>query len=231
MKWPTTDTTWTRSIQFWRARGKALGSTQRLPCGEPSPAVSMANATCGGTTSYAGDQAWDEAFLRVECYLRAHHLDSRMQLNALATRVVTEARALAAERPLEEPVELAMHVLHLRLGAWFVGAFNEGDWADERFRARGRLALAMTKMSVHWVPYFLAEESVPSDITSALKECMLQPGPEVRFSNMPPAPLEFPFADGEKPAWQTFNERPLLKGIATWLVIIGLFGVAWIKTR
>jgi hypothetical protein len=226
MKWPTKDSTWTRRIQFWRARGRALARSQ--PSRGAAPSL-VAGSTPGGTTSPAVDQAWDEAFLRVESYLRAHHLKSRVQLNALAMRVVTEARALAVDRPLEEPVELAMHVLHLQLGTWFVRAFNEGDWADERFRARGRLALVMTNMSNDWPQHFLVAEGVPSDITSELKECMLQPGPEVRFSNMPPAPLEFPFADGANPAWQTFSQGPFVKGIATWVLIIGLLGVAWVQ--
>lgn len=220
-----------RRIQFWRARGRALSHPRVSRTGDPALSVSMTNATQRDAALVSGDPAWDEAFLRVESYLRAHHLESRLQLNALTTRIVNEARALAAERPLENPVELAMHVLHLRLGAWFVRAFNEGDWADERFRARGRLALAMTSMGTRWPQHFLADDGVPGAITSTLKESTLQPGPEVRFSNMPPAPLEFPFGDDEKPAWQTFSRWPFLRGLATWLAIIALLAFAWIKTR
>ena len=234
MRWPAKDSTWTRRIQFWRARGKALARSSRQRGGDPRPMVPLASQSApppAATSLTPVDQAWDEAFVRVESYLRAHHLSSRIQLNALANQILTEARVLAAERPHEEPVELAMHVLQLKLGAWFVRAFNEGDWADERFRARGRLALVLTGMSTQWPGHFLANEEMPNAITAALKNSVLQPGPEIRFSNMPPAPLEFPFDDAEKPAWRTFNEWPFLKGLATWVFIISLLGVAWMKTR
>ncbi|MBC8010917.1 MAG: hypothetical protein H7067_12570, partial [Burkholderiales bacterium] len=54
---------------------------------------------------------WDEAFLRVESYLRAHQIESRLVLNRLAMEIVRAARAAAevpanAEAARRDPVAL-----------------------------------------------------------------------------------------------------------------------------
>lgn len=175
--------------------------------------------------------AWDEAFVRVESYLRAHHLESRVLLNRLANEIIDEARVLAAQEPGENPVVLAMEIAHARIASWFVRLFREGDWCDERFRARGRLALVMADMPGRWSQHFLSDEEVPRDFVEAMTSSTLQPGPELRFSNMPPAPLEFAFDDAEEQLRKTFNGRTFLRAAASWLVIAGLLGAAWMTTH
>src|SRR5436190_1545812 len=102
--------------------------------------------------------AWDEAFLRVESYLRAHQIESRVLLNQRTTEILAAARALAARHPEEAPVTLAIQVAHARIGEWLVHSLGEGDWADERFRARGRLALLMAEVPRKYPERFLARE-------------------------------------------------------------------------
>src|SRR5688572_9771073 len=112
--------------------------------------------------------AWDDAFLRVESYLRAHQIESRVILNHLTTDILTAARALAVEHPEEAPVTLAINVTHARIGQWMVDALGEGDWADERFRARGRLALLMAEIPQRCPEKFLSLEELPSEIRAQL---------------------------------------------------------------
>src|ERR1700712_5750223 len=90
----------------------------------------------GNSTPAPAGPAWDEAFLRVESYLRAHHLESRVLLNQITTDIIQEAHQRALAHPEEEPVVAAMHTTHARIGAWFARAGNAADWSDERVRAR-----------------------------------------------------------------------------------------------
>src|SRR5688572_19828617 len=138
---------------------------------------------------------WDEAFLRVESYLRAHQIESRVLLNHLTTDILTAARDLATEHPHEPPVTLAMHVAHARIGEWLVHALGEGDWADERFRARGRLALVMAEIPGRCPEKFLSAEELPPETRAQLVEARLYPGPELRLASMPPSLLEFPLGE------------------------------------
>jgi hypothetical protein len=173
------------------------------------------------------DPAWDEAFVRVESYLRAHHVESRILLNQLAAEIITEARGRAPSGSTDEPVTVAMAVTHARIGAWFARAAPNSDWTDERARARGRLALVVANLPGHRPDNFLTDKPVPPELTAAIASFQFQPGPELRFSNMPPAPLEFGFDETATPQAVRQRVRQLVRAASSWLIVVGLIGVAW----
>lgn len=173
---------------------------------------------------------WDEAFLRVESYLRAHQIESRVLLNRLTSEIIMAARTLAAEHPGEAPVTLAMEVAHARIGEWMVKVLSGGDWGDRRLRARGRLAVLMAEIPHHCPERFLALEELPAEIQMRMRSAQLAAGPEMRLTSMPPSPLEFPKAAvSEK--WITFNRSAFSRAAASWLFIAGGIGVIWFMTR
>lgn len=173
---------------------------------------------------------WDEAFLRVESYLRAHQIESRVLLNRLTTDIVVAARALASEHPGEPPVTLAIQVAHARIGEWLVHTLEGGDWTDGRFRARGRLALLMADIPQRCPELFLGSEELPPELQVRMRSARLAAGPEMRLTPMPPSPLEFPKANvGEN--WVTFSRSAFSRAAASWLVIAGGIGVFWFVTR
>jgi len=171
--------------------------------------------------------AWDEAFLRVESYLRAHHLESRVLLNQLVTDIIREARQRVLENPTEEPVVAAMHVTHARIGSWFARLGNSGDWSDERVRARARLTLVLGELPTSWTNSFLSTGPLPAELGPAVGSAVLQPGPELRFSNMPPAPLEFGFTDPDEPSYPRKGFGAAARDAAGWLLVAGVYGAAW----
>lgn len=174
---------------------------------------------------------WDEAFLRVESYLRAHHIESRVLLNRLTTDVLAAARLLAIEQPDEAPVTLAMRIAQARIGEWLVQALGQGDWADERFRARGRLALLLSEIPLQYPERFLAVEELPEETKARLADARLVPGPDVRLASMPAVPLEFPLIEAVEEKWTTFNRSTFFRASMSWLVIGTFAGVLWIVTR
>src|SRR4051812_16047347 len=101
--------------------------------------------------------AWDEAFRRVESYLRAHGVESRVQLNALTTEIIGAAQSAAVARADAEPVTLAMGEANARIKAWFERLFGPANGEDEeRFQARGRLALITAEIPRRWPQHFLS---------------------------------------------------------------------------
>ena len=171
--------------------------------------------------------AWDEAFLRVESYLRAHHLQSRVLLNRLVTDIVREARERVSATPSETPVNAAMAVMHARIGAWFARVGQAGDWSDPRVRVRARLALVLANLPATGMGGFLSDEPVSPALAAAFAPGVLQPGPRLRFSNMSAAPLEFGFDDPENPHAPKRSLLMSARAAAGWLLISGFFGVAW----
>ena len=174
---------------------------------------------------------WDEAFLRVESYLRAHHIESRVLLNRLTTDILAAARLLAIEQPEEAPVTLAMRIAQARIGEWLVQALGEGDWADERFRARGRLALLLSEIPLQYPERFLAVEELPEETKTRLGNAKLVPNPDVRLASMISTPLEFPITEAVEEKWTTFNRSTFFRASMSWLVIGTCAGVLWIATR
>jgi len=172
------------------------------------------------------DPVWDDAFSRVESYLRAHRVESRELLNRLAADIIREARLAAydAASPAD-PVALAMRVTHERIGAWFAHAWNKGTWAHERDRAQGRLALVMADLPGRWSNHFLSTEAIPSELVTGMAGFSLQAGPELRFSNMPPAPLEFG-PDETDPHRQDKSRWVLARAALSWVMIVGLVSAA-----
>lgn len=172
----------------------------------------------------AVESAWDEAFLRVESYLRAHHLESRMLLNEVVTDIIREARATGSG---EEPVVVAMRITHKRIGEWLTRAGDPGDWSDVRARQRGRLSLVLGDLPGKWPGCFLSKEPVPAELSSALASGVLKPGPELHLSAMPPAPLAFGFTDPANVHAMKKNGWVALREAAMWIGVVGFFGVAW----
>jgi hypothetical protein len=174
---------------------------------------------------------WDEAFQRVESYLRAHQIESRELLNQRTAEIIRIARSVADDHPDLSPVTLAMQIANARIGSWLVRVFGDGEWADERFRARGRLALFLSKLPQTAPEYFLGPELPPPEQVERLTEAKVESAPELRLTRMPPAPLEFPLSDAAEEKWTTFHRSAFFRASASWLMFAGLLGLAWLATR
>jgi len=77
----------------------------------------------------------------------------------------------------------------------------------------------------------LSAEELPADVTARLAEATLQPGPELRLSGMPPAPLDFQLTEAAEEKWITFSRSAFFRASTSWLLIAGFLGVAWFATR
>jgi hypothetical protein len=172
------------------------------------------------------DPAWDEAFLRVESYLRAYGLESRVLLNRIALEIVQEARARNLGGEDGDPVTLALEVTHARIGEWFARAGRDLDWANERTRSQGRLSLIVADFPGRWGNHFLSAEPVPAELAGAMSGFDMLPGPELRLSNMAPEPLEFGLESGDS-RLPGGRFRVPARAAVSWLLIFGFFGAAW----
>jgi hypothetical protein len=179
--------------------------------------------------------AWDEAFLRVESYLRAHQIESRLVLNRLAVEIIHAARA-AADTPAGagvDPVALAMREAERRTTAWFASVLGDAaDPEDERLGTRGRIALVMADVPARWPQHFLASAPPPPELVEAMRAAYLEAGPELELTRMVPRPLDFgPIANVADEAWKTFKRWPVLRAVAGWTFFIGLLAAAWWATH
>ncbi|MEO6993281.1 MAG: hypothetical protein ABI273_06610 [Lacunisphaera sp.] len=181
----------------------------------------------GAAPATPAGPAWDEAFLRVESYLRAHHLESRVRLNQITTEIIRDAFQQSRTNPGEAPVAVAMRCTQARIGAWFSRAGYKGDWSDERVRARGRLALVLKDLPGNTTSHFLSNDPVPPELPGLLAAGVLLPGPELQLINMPPAPLEFGFDAPSNPSTAQKSGWSSVREAAGWIALVGIYGAAW----
>jgi hypothetical protein len=181
---------------------------------------------------------WDEAFLRVESYLRAHQIESRLVLNRLAMEIVRAARVAADAPPSSgaarrDPVALAMQEAERRTTAWFARVLGDAaDPDDERLGTRGRIALVLADVPARWPQYFLAEAPPPQELIDAMRAAYIEAGPELELTRMVPRPLDFgPIANVADEAWSTFARWPMLRAVFGWLLFIGLLAAIWRATH
>ncbi len=179
------------------------------------------------------DTAWDEAFLRVESYLRAHQIESRLLLNRLVVEIINAARAVALAPPSSsatvDPIALAMREAERRTNAWFTRVLGDAvDSDDERLGTRGRIALVLADVPARWPQHFLSATPPPPDLVEAMRSAYIEAGPEMEFTRMTPRPLDFgPIANVADEAWRTFRRWPILRAVVVWLLFIGLLAAAW----
>ncbi len=182
------------------------------------------------------DQAWDEAFSRVESYLRAHQIDSRLVLNRLAFEIVSAARGNAAAAGFAanvDAVALAMREAERRTNAWFRDVLGDAvDPEDERLGTRGRIALVLADVPARWPGHFLSATRLPAELVEAMRAAYIEAGPEMELTRMVPRPMDFgPIANVADEAWKTFARWPLLRAIIGWLLFIGLLAALWWATH
>ncbi len=178
------------------------------------------------------DPAWDEAFMRVESYLRAHQVESRILLSRLTVEIIRAARDRVEAEPNVAPLAAAMKEANARLGAWFTQLLGEEAGTRQRLGPRGRLALVLAGVSQRWPQHFLDGETAPPEMVEAMRATYLEVGPEMQFTNMAPRPIDLgPIANVAGETWDTFRRRPWLRGAAAVLAIAGVLALIWFATR
>jgi hypothetical protein len=182
-------------------------------------------------TASGSEPAWDEAFLRVESYLRAYGLESHVLLHKVTASIIEEARGNAQSGAVGNPVELAMIATQSRIGAWLARSGQPADWANERIRTQGRLALITADLPSRWPNSFLSSDPFPTDLAAAMASSQVLPAPGMKVSNMAPEPLEFGLLEPGDPRIQSKRIWMPMRAVVPWLLIFGFFGVAWASSH
>lgn len=193
--------------------------------------------------------AWDEAFLRVESYLRAHQIESRIILNRLTVQIMHAARnaggpngeppdgwsktGALAGAVSRDPVALAMGEAERRTEVWFERVLGDAaDPDDERLATRGRIALVMADVPARWPRHLFAEEPPPADLVEAMRAAYIEAGPELELTRMVPRPMDFgPIANVADEAWKTFKRWPVLRAVLGWCLFVALLAAIWFSSH
>jgi hypothetical protein len=129
---------------------------------------------------------WNDAYERVESYLRAHRIVRPLALSELTKSIVAAAWRHSMIEPDEAPVTLALREADRVITDWFARVLAQHATHLRRLGVRGRLALALADAPGRWPDAFLAPVPPPHELTSAMRAAYLRTGPAPRLYKMTP---------------------------------------------
>jgi len=170
---------------------------------------------------------WDEAFLRVESYLRAYGLESRMRLNQITSEIIQTAQALWSEEKDSSPVILSMQVTRGKIDDWLTKIDLSPEFTSERTAADARIALILADLPGRWSDHFLNSGTLPAQFMNSIGTTRVLPTPEMCVSTMPPAPLDLGAGEGNEPTFALPSVGSFPHAALTWITILSFFCTVW----
>ncbi|MDR2982942.1 MAG: hypothetical protein LBV12_11935 [Puniceicoccales bacterium] len=174
------------------------------------------------------DAEWNEALTRVEDYLRANRIHSRIHQNILILRILKKAAARHAESPKLNPtviaVEEARELVDRRM-AQLSGLFDIKPYRPD---LAGRVAFMLADGPSRSPEYLLRDDDVPEQLSQSIRKHSLQASPDMAVSAMVPRPIDLGLIpDVAEFTWDLIDRRPLLRMFVLWaiflLMMLGLF--------
>jgi hypothetical protein len=171
---------------------------------------------------------WEQAYISVECYLRALQLRNRLVVADMVRAILFRASDRQAREPDKAPRVLAMEET-LKIVADWTSNVLDLELQDNRLAARGRLALLLADMPGKWQPVFLTQAPWPEQFVQKMRSSYLAAGPQFAALTMTPQPLELNALGSGAAQWfGMMDRRPLLKRIYQLIILCFLSLVGWL---
>lgn len=180
-------------------------------------------------------EEWNDAYEKVENYLRACRVSSHLQrarLNALILQRVydrTQSDASAAGLPVSE---LAIVEVRARIAEWLGHYLPPRADGHPLNLGEGMLAIYLCDGPTRWPYAFLDSYRMPTEYAEALSARVVRAGPDLAVSSMVPRDMDLglmPELVGS--AMESFEALPILKTLLAWLLFLGLLGFLFWYTR
>ncbi len=179
----------------------------------------------------------DEAFEKVENYLRACRVASRLhraRLTALILQRTLEKRsALSGQISETHLATLAIEEARTLISQWMAGLLPLHSDDRPYTLSEGFLALYLCDAPMRWPNAFLNPQLTPPGFVETLHARLVKTGPELEVSSMVPRPLDRGLIPGlADSARETFDRFPILRVLFLWLLFsAGLVFLFWYTRR
>lgn len=180
-------------------------------------------------------EEWNDAYEKVENYLRACRVGSHLQrarlialvLQRVYGRTQTDPSAAAKSLP-----ELAIMEVRERITEWighYLPPHADGSAIN---LGEGMLAIYLCDGPTRWPYAFLDSHRMPAEYAEALSARVVRAGPDLAVSSMVPREMDLGLMpDLVGSAMERFESLPVLRTLAAWLLFLILMGVLFWYTR
>lgn len=181
---------------------------------------------------WGSPDGWNEAYEKVENYLRACRINSRLHRARLIRRILERVATRGAVAEGEPLSTAAIRETQSMMAAWFRRMLQPAADGSDRSIEDGRVALLLCDGPDRWPYAILSSEELPSDLVQEMRASMLVAGPNLEISNMVPREIDygwFPEIAGD--TLEQLGRHPFLKAIVAWLLFFLLLAGLFYITR
>jgi hypothetical protein len=174
---------------------------------------------------------WDEAFEKVENYLRACRVSSRLHRARLAAMILQ--RALAQQSASSENLTtLAIGETRAMIAQWMSELLQRPGYGRQVSMDEAYLALYLCDAPMRWPNAFLNPREEPPGFSETLHGRLVKTGPELEVSSMVPRPLDRGLIQElAGSAMETLERFPIIKTLFIWLIFAALLVALFLRTR
>ena len=180
-------------------------------------------------------EEWNDAYEKVENYLRACRVGSHLQrarlIALILQRVYDRKQADPSVSETSLP-ELAIVEVRERIEEWISHYLPPHADGSALKLGEGMLAIYLCDGPTRWPYAFLDSHRMPAEYAELLGARVVRPGPDLAVSSMVPRDMDLglmPELVGS--AMETFEALPVLKTLLAWLLFLGLMGFLFWYTR
>lgn len=174
---------------------------------------------------------WDEAFEKVENYLRACRVSSRFHRARLTAAILQRAVEARGGRG-ESLAALAIDEAREMISRWMEHLLPVHEGERPVSLNEAYLSLYLCDAPMRWPNAFLNPREQPPGFQDSLRSGLVRTGPDLEVSSMVPRPLDRGLIPGlAGSAMETLERFPILKTLFTWLLFGALLVFLFWYTR
>ena len=181
---------------------------------------------------WGSPEEWTEAYEKVENYLRACRINSRLHRARLIHRILQRVAERGPAPGAEALSTAAIRETQVMMEAWFARLLQPTADGKRYSLVDGRVALLLCDGSDRWPYAFLTVDNLPPDLVKEMRESMLVAGPNLGISNMVPRAIDygwFPEIAGD--TLDSLGRWPFLKALIAWGLFILLLAYLFYRSR
>lgn len=188
------------------------------------------------TPSWGSIEAWNRSFDKVDDYLRAHRVASRLHRARLTAQVLSAvaARCSVEQPPGDRAIEaLAIEECREIMNKWFKDLRGESHGADQALAGiDARIAIILSDAPMRWPRHFMISEDPPEEMRRQLQTLAMRAGPELAISHMVPRAMDIGFiSEFAGSTMATFARVPGLKVVVAWGLYLAMLALLFYLTR
>lgn len=179
-------------------------------------------------------EAWDDAFEKVENYLRAHRFQSKVLLAEVVPEILARAHERYDRDSTQDPVRLASEEADRKLVSWFEEMmYGDEEQSPVAIGARGRLALLLMDAPRRWPQYMLRPRpELPDEFVKEFRKSFLKSGPDMDLTHMVPKQIDLgPITQMAESTITQLAKWPWVRSLILWGAIVGVFVYLFWLTR